>query len=154
MTKFKPLPSLAELRHVFTYVPETGALLRKGKQAGWIESTGYRRVSWKNKHLASHRICYFLATGVDPAEKYIDHMNGDKLDNRICNLRLATNQENQRNTSKPKGYHYARGKWRACIMLNKKYKHLGYFLTEELAAAAYSKAARELFGDFYRDATV
>lgn len=96
----------------------------------------------------------------------IDHINGDKLDNRRCNLRLATRTENEANkkkrrtqknqikgqpTSKYKGVSKIRGRkkcWRACIGFEGEYKSLGTYYSEEEAAQAYNKAAVELFGEF------
>lgn len=88
-----------------------------------------------------------------------DHINGNRLDNRKCNLRTATvnqNQHNQRkhidNRSGYKGvaWHKRRDKWIARIILNKKSRHLGYFSTAEAAHKAYRIAAKELYGDFAR----
>lgn len=90
----------------------------------------------------------------------VDHINGNGLDNRRCNLRLATIALNLRNTPplngrKFKGVYYAkRGKtplkksWAAKLHTAKKDLHLGYFKTEIEAARAYNKAAKEYFGDF------
>lgn len=89
----------------------------------------------------------------------IDHINGDKLDNRKENLRVAnasTNKANcglrKSNTSGYKGVSKATGKrnkqWTAEIKVNYKRKNLGYFYTPEEAAEAYNKAAIEAFGEF------
>lgn len=86
----------------------------------------------------------------------VDHINGDMLDNRRENLRVCTSQENRFNSkthmtkkgSKFKGVHKNRDKWRAVIMHNRKYIHIGNFLTPEEAARAYDAKALELFGEF------
>lgn len=87
----------------------------------------------------------------------VDHINQDKLDNRKCNLRSATNSQNQWNQSKPKnntsGYKGVywdkqRQKWRAQIKINGRRRFLGYFDDILDAARSYDKAALELFGDF------
>ena len=90
-------------------------------------------------------------------ELQVDHINGNRLDNRKENLRLATPQQNQMNrkshrnsTSKYKGVSWdkSRNKWRALIMIDNKYKHIGRYQDEREAALAYDKAARELFGEY------
>jgi hypothetical protein len=92
--------------------------------------------------------------------KNIDHRNGNRLDNRRCNLRLATSQQNmcnrgrqRNNKSGYKGvfpYQWDRTRYIARIGLNRCYHHLGVFTTAEAAARAYDKAARELHGEFAR----
>jgi hypothetical protein len=89
----------------------------------------------------------------------VDHINGNGLDNRKCNLRICTRTENMYNrrpkrggTSKYKGVWYERhanhGRWRAQIRAGGKAINLGSFHNEEDAAIAYNKAALELHGDF------
>jgi hypothetical protein len=106
----------------------------------------------------AHRIVYALHYGIDPGESQIDHINGNGADNRIENLRLATNQQNSRNrrirsdnTSGHKGVSWSRSskKWGAKTMIDRKQKHLGYFDSIEDASAAYEAAAQREFGEFY-----
>ena len=89
----------------------------------------------------------------------IDHINGNGLDNRRCNLRLATRSQNSANkpgrsggTSKFKGVSLDRktGFWAAHISHERKPRYLGYYATEEDAARAYDHAAFEVFGEFGR----
>jgi len=97
---------------------------------------------------------------------FVDHIDGNGLNNKKENLRFATKSQNAQNkirknnsTSKYKGVHYAsteknnlKKPWKAYIQnphINKKI-HLGFFLTEEEAAKAYDKKALELFGEFAR----
>lgn len=90
---------------------------------------------------------------------HIDHINGNGLDNRKCNLRIcdasqnAANQKPQVNkSSKYKGvrWYSPLKKWRAQIWHNNKSIHLGYYQDEAKAAQAYNKKAAELFGKFAR----
>lgn len=86
----------------------------------------------------------------------VDHINGNGLDNRRCNLRLANQSNNasnvaikSNNTSGYKGVsRYSHSKWRAQIVVNQKYIHLGIFDTAEEAHKAYCEAAKLHFGNF------
>lgn len=87
----------------------------------------------------------------------VDHINLNGLDNRRCNLRLATNTENQRNKSKQvnntsgyKGVYWRKdsNKWVAQIKVDNEVRHLGRFDTPEEAHAAYCEAAKQLHGEF------
>jgi len=92
-----------------------------------------------------------LITGWD----YVDHINGNGLDNRRANLRHATDALNSRNrrirsdnTSGYKGVHLSRGKWRAVLTRDGRVVFHGSFDSAEDAAHAYDAAAREHFGEF------
>jgi hypothetical protein len=101
-----------------------------------------------------HRAILGLESG-DP--RRIDHINGNRIDNRRANLRIATAQQNahnarisSRNTSGFKGAHRDRKWWKAQIRINGKNKNLGYFASPEEAHAAYRQAAIKAFGEFAR----
>lgn len=86
-----------------------------------------------------------------------DHINGDKLDNRKCNLRICSQAENTRNIKKRKdsknrykGVSSVGGHWKASISSNRKRIYLGYFYNEEDAARAYDFSALQLHGKFAR----
>lgn len=93
-----------------------------------------------------------------PKGLLVDHINGNKLDNRIANLRLATKQQNscnsrryKSNTSGIKGVSLVKysGRWRAYIVINRKQIHLGIFSTKEEAGVAYAEAAVRYHGDYH-----
>jgi len=106
--------------------------------------------------LSLHRAAWFFYHGVWPKD-CIDHINGVRNDNRVVNLREATNAENLRNrklqvggSSKYKGVHWFKRdcNWRARITISGKRIHLGIYHNEEEAALAYNKAALEYFGEY------
>lgn len=140
---------------VFTWLGDFNAK-RVGRRAGTtIGSKGYRTITIKKRRYYEHRIAWYLITGDDPTGFEIDHINGDKSDNRFSNLRLATSQTNKANcgltksnNSGFKGVHRFRGKWIASITHDRKLIHLGVHECPEKAAAAYDAKAIELFGEY------
>lgn len=121
------------------------------------DSTWYaKRTAWNPKRtVLLHRL---IAERFLPlADLEVDHIDGDGVNNRRENLRLATTKENQRNrkltvrnTSGFKGVTWCKRtkKWLAQIRVNYKTVFLGYFITPELAHAAYIKAAEHYFENF------
>lgn len=94
---------------------------------------------------------------VAPADFQVDHINGNTLDNRRCNLRLATHAENlwnrgaqRNNTSGHKGVflHRRSGLWTSRLYANGKMIHLGYFKSKDAAAVAYASAVTIHHGEF------
>jgi hypothetical protein len=98
----------------------------------------------------AHRLAWALHYGEEPSLE-IDHINGERSDNRIANLRLATRGENCKNV-KAAGVRFEadRGKWLARICVDYKQMNLGRFATEQEARAAYAAAKVRYFGEFAR----
>jgi hypothetical protein len=114
-----------------------------------------RTVGDTGRRLAMHRVILNAPDGLQ-----VDHINGDGLDNRRSNLRLATNAQNlqnqKRRSTNTSGYKgvslYRDGRWSARIRANGRRVFLGYFATPELAHAAYCAAAEKYHGEFARTA--
>lgn len=116
-----------------------------GEEAGYLNTTGYRQIEINGKRDYSHRLIYIFHNGEIDDGLHIDHIDRDKLNNNIENLRLVTHQENHFNRSaKGHYFHKARNKFMAYIMVHRKKIHLGYFDTEKEANCAYLKAKKEL----------
>ena len=110
--------------------------------------------------LLAHRVAWFLTTGKwPPSNLSIDHINGDRHDNRFVNLRLATISENganrQMNASSRTGvkgvsFCTQMNKFKVKIKSKGVSHHLGYFTDLQEAARSYAKAANTRFGEFAR----
>jgi hypothetical protein len=116
----------------------------RGSELTRIGGKGYRDICFKiNKkiyNLRAHQFIYYMAT--NKIVEQIDHINGNKLDNRIENLREVTNQQNQFNKRKVKGYYKKNNKFSSEIKLNGKKIKLGCFETKEEAHQAYLNAKK------------
>ena len=141
-----------ELSDLFYY--EEGKLFSKvnrgkikaGQEVGNIGSHGYLRCMVYGKYWLIHRIIYTLLLDEIPDGLQIDHINGDRLDNRVENLRAVTAQENMFNQTKAKGFHWNMTieKFQAKIRKNGKTIHLGFYDTPQEARAAYLRAKEDL----------
>ena len=129
----------------------------------WNWTCSYNGYAWRRISLGypngkrKRAIVFMHRAIMNPAaDMQVDHINGDKLDNRRCNLRICTQSQNLANmisvtgTSKYKGVYWSstQKKWVAQIVLDKKAKYLGCFDSEEAAASCYDLAAYMNFGEF------
>lgn len=151
------------VRMLLEYEPSCGVLRwiigqgrsAPGSVAGTIKPNGYRVVTIDGGKHYAHRLIWFYVHGVWPAVE-IDHINGQKDDNRIGNLREATGTQNQgnRGSTNPNGkgvtYHKRDKRWQAQMSRYGKHVHLGQFKNKDDARAAYAKAAVAHFGEFAR----
>lgn len=153
-----PQPTYEQMAEVLSYCPETGHLrwkvkparcVRKGAIAGRKTDKYIAVMVFGRCHIAS-RIAWLL-THKEWPKNMIDHRNGDTHDNRLCNLREATNSQNQANrrTHPMKGCRQIHnGRWRAYIRKDNRYIHLGYYADAGGAKAAYRMAAEKMFGAY------
>lgn len=156
------------VRELLAYDPITGALTRLtdnkrgakvGYIAGYIHVSCYRIVMVDRENHAAHRLIWLLQTGTWPTGE-IDHMDGEKDNNRFTNLRDVDRQTNMQNEQKVRknnksglmGVHWRkdRSKWVATLKVNGKSFRLGSFTTPEEAAAAYLLAKRKQHPGFIR----
>lgn len=165
------------LRELISYSPATGELIWRERhprffasERDWkiwntryagkgarTTSRGYRKIRVLGVALFAHRVAWAIHYGEWPTDQ-IDHVNGDRCDNRISNLRLASNTDNSRNIKRPANNTSGRigvsfqknsGRWRAEICVDQKRIHLGSFITFEEACAART-AAEAKYG-FHRN---
>ena len=170
------VPTQARLRELFNYDPETGLLIWRdrpasdfankaahhsyvsrcrGRPAGHVQQQGYRKITIVKDIFPAHRLVWLFVLGewVQYPEFEIDHVNGDRSDNRIQNLRKVTKSENQRNgsmrvtnTSGVNGVNWVKSKerWIARIWDGPRHVFLGQFTDLAAAAAARARAERDL----------
>lgn len=155
-----------DLKALLKYDPDTGYIywIAKGKgrikkkPAGTMTSNGYIGICINGKRIFAHRIAWQLHYGSMPSDQ-IDHINGNTKDNRIINLREATNAQNGKNlklfksnTSGIKGVSLCKAtkKWRATIKVGFKMICLGRYDKIENAAKARKDAEVKYFGEWNR----
>lgn len=175
------LPCPTALRLLLRYEPESGKLFWRSRGPGWFSppnqgrawntcyagkeafrtksNNGYLMGYILGANLLAHRVVAAIIYGAWPPRD-VDHIDGDRFNNRASNIRLATRQQNLRNTGRRKGsssrfcgvcWDAARGKWVSnCADQEGRTRHLGRFADEAEAARAYDKAAREWHGEFAR----
>ncbi len=139
-----------ELTKYLLYDPDTGLITRKttGKVAGHKRKDGYIQLRYQGVMSLAHRVIWTVIND-DPGDLYIDHINNDRADNRLDNLRLADTFENCQNRSTSQGvYQRPNGRWRAAIRVRGERINLGTFTTREEARDAYVAARDTYFGVF------
>lgn len=160
----KELPDPEYLRQRFRYDPETGKLYWRecsarskrwnaryaGTEARAEHNEGYIRVSVDGTRYLAHRLVWCVHYGEWP-EGQIDHINHDRVDNRLENLRVVNNTENSRNASLSRRntsgtvgvcWDARRERWVARIMVDRREVFLGYFKDYQSAVAAREKAVK------------
>jgi hypothetical protein len=134
--------------------PETGAVERKLLRAGWrpvratVNKRGYLTMGVIGKHVTLHAVVWLLCVGEVPDGLQIDHINGDKTDNRLVNLRAVTQRENLQNNHRHRagklpGASKVGNRWEAKARLGNKKVNLGRYDTAEQASAAYFAAIQQ-----------
>lgn len=153
------------LRERFNYCSETGILTwrtsrgtrsRVGAVVGSVGNHGYLVVNLEGQPRLLHRLIWTMVHGAEPKEE-IDHANHARTDNRLCNLREATRQQNLANKRvrrdsqigvKGVRWDAESQMWRASITAGGKTKWLGRRKDPEEAGRLYAEAAKELFGEY------
>ena len=164
----KALPAQNKLNSLFSYSKETGVVTRKvktgnntvvGADVGCKNNMGQLVCGVEGKMYLVHRLVWVMLFGGIKKNNVIDHINGDRADNRLVNLRSVPHEINSRNM-RTRGnsksgyagvnYYKSLGKWQARICVDGKSKHLGYFATVDDAVVVRRKAERR-YGFINRD---
>lgn len=141
---------------VFTRRITTSSRAVKGQVAGTVDPLGYTYIQINGRRYLAHRLAWFYVHRSWPNE-FIDHINGQRSDNRLINLREATRQQNNwnsrmksKNRSGVKGVHWSRKdqRWQAQMHIDGRNKFLGNFHTIEEARQAYQNAVDIVAGEY------
>lgn len=157
---------------IINYDPQTGIFVWKerlgvhkswntkyaGKIAGNPDAYGYLTLPFERKAYKAHRVAWMFITGFMPSSDIeVDHINGDRADNRACNLRLANNRQNavnaklrSDNKSGVKGVSKRNNRWVVQIADHGVKRHLGNYDDLEIAGLVYSEHAAAIYGEYVR----
>lgn len=160
----KEMITQPRLKELLSYDPDTGVFTwavnrfraRVGMVAGSLHGEGYRKIKLDGIDYLEHRLAWLYVTGAFPQED-TDHINGNRADNRIVNLRDVSRTTNMHNERAPRtngtsgflgvSWVSSRKKWRAKITVGSKRKTIGEFSSPEAAHEAYLNAKRVLHAD-------
>jgi hypothetical protein len=143
------------LRELLDYDPETGRFSKNGAQRGFlVPPKNYVRVHLDGRQRLAHRLAWLYVYGEWPSGQ-VDHLNGDKTDNRIANLRCVSAAQNMQNIRSAKSYNKTGGllgvcrpsgesKYVAQISVGGVNRYIGRYDTAEEAHAAYLAEKRKL----------
>lgn len=173
MRSLAPVPvTFEDFAHLLRYDAEAGQFywrdvpgIRRGtrrphERAGTVTALGYRAIKVNGKSFSEHRLAWLLTHGEWPTLD-IDHIDGNSVNNRLANLRLATDSQNLANAKTPSnntsGFrgvsrHTTTGRWVAHVRVNRRLIHLGLFDTPAEAGAVAQAARVRYFGEFARAA--
>lgn len=162
----KPNITHERLKEVLLYDPETGIFTRRVKRRKWGIDTRvgtplnsmYWAINVDRKLYLAHRLAWFYVYGEWPP-KDIDHINRDRQDNRLANLRLAVRSQNNFNAKRAIGrtgfrgvyYDSRRKKYTVRPWIYCERRSLGSYDTAEEAHAVYMAVVKERHGEFFRD---
>lgn len=143
----------ADAHELLDYSPDTGIFMWKKKRRGVRQNTvlgtdngfGYLRITVLGTSYYAHRLAWLYQFGEWPKDE-IDHINGNKSDNRISNLRSVTGSQNAQNKQKAAGvsWHKRAKKWQAHVCIYKKRRYLGLFESFDEAKKAYRNAKESM----------
>lgn len=128
----------------------------RGNAAGSVSNDGYYVMAWAQRQFKVHRVIAYIEGLIDEAmfldkQVVIDHIDGDKLNNKLDNLKVVDSRTNSQNKQSHRegrlvgaSYYPKTGKWKSQISVNGKKIHLGYFATEQQASDAYFSFIRQM----------
>ena len=141
---------------VFRWKFDRGGKAKRGSVAGALRKNGYREIAIEGRRYRAARLAWLYVYGHWPTTKKVDHRNNVRDDDRLFNLREATDAESAQNRRRSdsllglKGAYRYRKKWMSKIRVDRRQIYLGLFNSAEEAHAAYCAAAIEHFGAFAR----